>query len=517
MGIRHRQDRINGGQRYSVVSPVVIVLLLQLLVYWNPSCSLPPSCFCYCRKAPSLLSSSFSSSSKPSELPTTATTVPIVLETRSNQNRIAALVPRQPSGNNRVHRSSNRQSVPCVGYYIPTPATTGTSSRRSSRSALFSRNRDEMDINEEEDEADEKSFRSNVDKENVFLSVLEDARYGANRVHKDFLGLSWTVYSQTFLWTAPFVCLLFVVLPACSSSSSPFLRLLATRVQGYISGSFAILAECSNMFFVRPMHALVSWWKAGSVTGPRSAWKSGVSGRGTLVWGLLWGPIVEEFIFRFAFRGFWKALFRPIAIGSNNNSEDRTSDDQPVNGNNSVSVAPLSLFAEILSTLRPIPLQNKKPKPVYINRSWRIASGVCFGIAHFSNYFPIDPGKYTFDGEIRLPTGTVRERFLLGLFPAGFASQSANKEFCLVSMVIIGAVYQAMHCFINTMILYGPLLDSKSKSKRGGIFAAIGAHIAWNTNALCLITNLKLRLLRKMVFLPLFRSIQQQNRKRQDQ
>jgi hypothetical protein len=329
------------------------------------------------------------------------------------------------------------------------------------------------------------------------------------------------------LWTAPFVVLLFVILPACSSSSSPFLRLLATRLQGFLRSTFEILAEGSRVCFVRPMHALaqltISWWTAGSVANPRSAWKSGFSGRGILLWGLLWGPIIEELIFRFAFRRFWKALFRPIAIGSNNSSEDRTPDDQhlkkktkPVNGKYSVLVSPWSLLAEILSSPRPIPLQNKKPKPRYINRSWRITSGVCFGIAHFSNFFPIDPGKYTFDGEIRLPTGTVLERFLLGLFPGDFASQTANKEFCLVSMVLVGAVYQAMHCFINTMILYGPLLDSKSKSKRGGIFAAIGAHIAWNTNALCLVTNLKLRLLRKLVVLPLFRSIQQQNRKRQD-
>ena len=389
-----------------------------------------------------------------------------------------------------------------------------TSSRRRRRSALFSRDHDETDIEKEEDQTDEKSFGSIGNEKKGMFSVLEDVRYGVNIVHKDFLGLTWRVYSQTFLWTAPFVCLLFVILPACSSSSSPFLQLLATRVQGFLSGSFVMLAECSSMFFVRPMHALASWWKAGSVAGPRSAWKSGVSGRGILVWGLLWGPIVEELIFRFAFRKFWKALFRPLAIGSNNSSEDRTPDDQPVNVKNLMLVAPLSLFADILSSIRPVHLQSKKPKARYINRSWRIASGVCFGIAHFSNFFPIDPGKYTFDGEIRLPTGTMRERFLVGLFPPGFASQPANKEFCLVSMVMFGAVYQAMHCFINTMILYGPLLDSKSK--RGGIFAAIGAHIAWNTNALCLITNLKLRILRKMVLLPLFRSIQQQNRKRQD-
>ncbi len=147
---------------------------------------------------------------------------------------------------------------------------------------------------------------------------------------------------------------------------------------------------------------------------------------------------------------------------------------------------------------------------MYSNRSWRIASGICFGIAHFSNFFPIDPSQFTMDGEIRLPSGTVRERFLLNLFPADFAA--TNKEFCLTSMVLAGAVYQGMHCFINTMILYGPLLDSP-RSKRGGVFAAIGAHIAWNANVLWLFTNLKMRALFRIVSLSLSKHDQKKEEK----
>eukprot|EP00533_Pseudo-nitzschia_delicatissima_P014332 CAMPEP_0197280012 /NCGR_PEP_ID=MMETSP1432-20130617/20923_1 /TAXON_ID=44447 /ORGANISM="Pseudo-nitzschia delicatissima, Strain UNC1205" /LENGTH=51 /DNA_ID=CAMNT_0042746629 /DNA_START=15 /DNA_END=167 /DNA_ORIENTATION=+ len=50
------------------------------------------------------------------------------------------------------------------------------------------------------------------------------------------------------------------------------------------------------------------------------------------------------------------------------------------------------------------------------------------------------------------------------------------------------------------MILYGPLLDSP-RSKKGGFFAAIGAHIAWNANVLWLVSNLKLRVVLRLVSL----------------
>jgi hypothetical protein len=378
------------------------------------------------------------------------------------------------------------------------PPTPAFPSSGSGIGALFSRNRDGTGFGAEDEEEkgeteNSRNIETNENKRGI-VSCGDKFWYGVRCVDDNFLRLTWRVYSQTFLWMAPVVTLLFLVLPAWSSSSSPFLQLLATKTWGGLLKTAEVLAKTSQAYFGRPM-ALIFKWLVGST----------FSRRNLLLWGILGGPIFEELFFRLAFRGCWKAMFRPINISSfNNNSSDGTNSsnknkeiDEPNRGPmNSLFAPSLPSFTKILpSVFRPAPRHKKTtPKPRYSNRSWRIASGICFGIAHFSNYFPLD--KYTFDGVILLPTGTAKERFLLSLFPKDFCSQPANGEFCLVSMALTGAMYQAMHCFFNTLVLYGPLLDD---SKRGGILAAIGAHIAWNANVIWLGFNLQLRLLYKIL------------------
>ena len=517
-----RKRRIICRRRFVVANTAAIVLLLECMLV---SSLLSMKFFCNGHKNPSTWSSDSSSSFW--KLPKSSTTTTryrspvLLLGTTSDQNQIAAWVTQQTSRGNLPHLKRTSRLLPCAGYYIPSPTTMGSRKRNSS---LFSRNRDETDNGDHDMNYNQRN-RNEMDKSEGanhrkgLLSILGNFKYGVNRVNKDFLGLTWKVYSQTFLWMAPFVVLLFVILPLWSKSSSPFLQVLAIQVQGFLKRTFEVLAEGSRVFFVRPMHGLaqliVNWCSTGGASAANnSVWKTRSSRKSMLLWGLFWGPVFEEFIFRFAFRGLWKVLFRPISIRSKNKNTTNSADTHIVEPDDSMLVLPLSFVTRILSDFRNTP--RPEPKPRYTNRNWRIASGICFGIAHFSNFFPIDPSQYTMDGEIRLPSGTVRERFLLSLFPGDFAFQSVNKEFCLVSMVLVGAIYQALHCFINTMILYGPLLDSP-RSKKGGFFAAIGAHIAWNANVLWLVSNLKLRVVLRLVSLKLVsRNHQKQNRKRQD-
>lgn len=519
-----RKRRIICRRRFVVANTAAIVLLLECMLV---SSLLSTSFFCNGNKNPSAWSSDSSSSfwklPKPSTATTKWTTPVVLLGTTSDQNQIAAWVTQQRSRRNLPHSKRTSLLLPCAGYYIPSPTTMGSRRRNS---VLFSRKGDETDNGDYDKDYNQRNGNDNMKKSKEMvhtkglLSILGNFKYGVNRVNKDFLGLTWKVYSQTFLWMAPFVVLLFVILPLWSKSSSPFFQLLAIQVQGFLKRTFEVLAEGSRFFFVRPMHGLaqliVNWCSTGSASAANnSVWKTRSSRKSMLLWGLFWGPVLEEFIFRFAFRGLWKVLFRPISIGTENSTTSNSADTQIIKPDTTMMVLPLSFATKILSDFRKT-LTQEHQQPRYTNRNWRIASGICFGIAHFSNFFPIDPSQYTMDGEIRLPSGTVRERFLLSLFPGDFASQSANKEFCLVSMVLAGAIYQALHCFINTVILYGPLLDSP-RSKKGGIFAAIGAHIAWNANVLWLVSNLKLRVVVRLVSLKLVsRYHQKENRKRQD-
>ena len=502
MGFHHERRISIRGRRSIRATAAAIILLLEFFVANKLSTST-----CHAHKAPSSLSTSSFSLRQSSKTTTSARGTHIQLGAiLSEQNQIAAWVPQHTYRGNQLRRNQNHRLPPCAGYYIPSPTSFG---RKIGRSTLFSRNRDDEKIPRDDNDDNinnagdtgESNFRpdDNIRRRKGILSVLDDFSFGVNRVNKDFLHLTWRVYSRTLLWMTPLVVLLFIVLPACSTSSSPSLQLFATNVQGFLKSAFESLARGSRVLFVRPMHGLVrwiiSWSSAATADGssvPISAWNSRSTLKGTLLWGLFWGPIVEELIFRFAFRGLWKVLFRPVSIGPSSNKGLKDSDSF----RNNAALARNPIFNTIFRVFR----RNNSHRaielaPKYNNRSWRIASGICFGIAHFSNFFPIDPSQYTFEGEIRLPSGTRRERFLLALFPGNFAS--THKEFCLTSMVLTGAVYQATHCFISTMLLYGPLLDAP-KSQKGGIFTAIGAHIAWNANVIWLMTNLKLRALCKV-------------------
>lgn len=501
MGSRFDRRRSIRGRRSINVATAVIIILLELLVGNNVSSCLSKSLFCHGHKAPSSLSvSSFSlrqSSKTKTSLQRTHIQLGAIL---SDQNQITAWIPQHTYRGNQVRH----RLPPCVGYYIPTPTSCGRNiaistlfSRKDNGKEIFSTDNDDSD-GLRETKGGNDTCDDNIKSQKGLLSVLEDFRFGVNRVNKDFLHLTWRVYSRTLLWMTPLVVLLFIVLPTCTTSSSPSLQIFATNVHGFLKSAFESLARVSRVVFVRPMHGVVRWilsWSSttvGNTSTPVSAWNSRSTLKGTLLWGLFWGPIVEELIFRFAFRGFWKVLFRPITIGTSNGSRINTVDSLDKN----IALTGNSTFNAILSIFRRNSDRSQEPEPKYNNRSWRIASGICFGIAHFSNFFPINPAQYTFEGEIRLPSATRRERFLLALFPGDFAA--THKEFCLTSMVLTGAVYQATHCFISTMLLYGPLLDAP-KSQKGGIFAAIGAHIAWNANVLWLVTNLKLRALWKIL------------------
>jgi len=357
------------------------------------------------------------------------------------------------------------------------------------------------------------------------------------------LGLTFRVYSRTILWTAPFALLLFVILPSWSSSSSPFLRGLATNTQSVLRETFTVVARASRKFYIRPMQVLLDLVVSFSSsiggplfgrpagTGVGGAWAPRRSRRNLLLVSLVWCPIVEELVFRLGFRAFWKAMFKPVTVGSNSSSSNNNTNNSnnftsitpnSPNQNNRVEskrgfksflAPPLSFLGETILRKRSDDLQQ--PKHGSSRKTWMIVSGFCFGVAHFSNLFPIDLNRYRNlfggNGEIVLPSHSAGERFLISLFPKDFVSEQSNQEFCLVSMVLIGAIYQAMHCFINTTILYGPLLERSSlplgsasssspPPRRGGILAAIGAHVAWNANVLWLVTNLQLRLLCRLVF-----------------
>jgi len=245
-----------------------------------------------------------------------------------------------------------------------------------------------------------------------------------------------------------------------------------------------------------------------------SAW-SGVSNNNALkkrllVWGLLWGPIMEELVFRFGFYKLWTALFRPIRVAvqpyisssSDNKRANERRKDKGRRPTTTRTTASTPQHDEVVSSSRSTSESNEN------NNSWMIVSGLCFGIAHFTNFLPIDIDRYRNNnnggcssrssgvGEILLPNGSLKEKFLLRLFPQNFVLQEQNKEFCLVNMILTGAIYQAMHCCINTVILYGPLFK---KSSPGGIGASIGAHIAWNANVMWLVSNIKLRIFCRVV------------------
>eukprot|EP00536_Pseudo-nitzschia_multiseries_P000243 jgi/Psemu1/299931/fgenesh1_kg.3_\ len=200
---------------------------------------------------------------------------------------------------------------------------------------------------------------------------------------------------------------------------------------------------------------------------------------------VLLGPIVEELVFRWAFYKLWKALFRSLPETCDEPSTDTV-------GHNHNPGTESKAKAKAKSDHPPSVSNKRKLK------SWFLASGAVFAVTHLVNFFPFDVHQYSDNvGNILLPRGSIGERCLLRLFPGDVVD--THTAFCLVNMVLYGAIFQGMHCFINTMILYGPLFEAR------GIFASIGAHMAWNTNVMCLAPNIKLRLVRRLLSVPVSR------------
>ena len=474
-----------------IASPLTMFLLLLLVVSSSSFISPLPCCHGLSSPSPSWIAT-------PTRTRTQLVTVSSAVNKRSRSNgrsRIA-VGGQHHTGSSRTQPNTKHRSV-FYGYlrtYSPT--------NNSRSSHLFSRR-----PGEDFDDDDVDSIDDDEDREKgLFVTFFSDVLYGANHVHNNFLNLSWKLYSRTILYTTPFVVILFMVLPSLlSSSSSPHHQLLATNVQGFLQRAFTILAEFSDRFYLNPLKFVIKLMPSSPFSNinnsnSRSVW-SGVSGNNNakkrlLVWGLLWGPIMEELVFRFGFYKLWTTMFRPMAVQPNSSSDKKRANERRNDKGRRLTTTTASTpqHDEAVSSSRSTSESNA-------NNYWMIVSGLCFGIAHFTNFLPIDIDRYRDNsgysgvGEILLPSGSLKERILLRLFPQNFVLQEQNKEFCLVNMILTGAIYQAMHCCINTVILYGPLF----KSSPGGIGASIGAHIAWNANVIWLVSNIKLRIFSRVV------------------
>lgn len=355
MSFHQNRKRKICARRSVVVKMASIVFLLEYLSsdFWT-------TIFCHGHKSPSSWSSTLSSLSlklpKP-PTPKTISTTTVLSKTISDQNQIVAWVSRQATRSKPSNLKTSFRTLPCAGYYMQSPSMTGCT--RIRRSALFSKRRDENDKDMGDHEKDENyklENRNQNTKKRGIKSIFWNFRHGVNLVNKDFLRLTWKVYSRTFLCMTPFVLLLFIILPAWSKSSSPTLQLLAIQVQGFLRRTFELLAEKSRVFFVRPMHGLaeliISWCSTGSVanSGNPNAWNNRSSKRSMLIWGLLWGPVLEEFIFRFVFHRMWKVLFRPISIET---KSSRTNlNHQVVHPKKSTFPVPLPIIGKIISDFR---------------------------------------------------------------------------------------------------------------------------------------------------------------------
>jgi hypothetical protein len=176
-----------------------------------------------------------------------------------------------------------------------------------------------------------------------------------------------------------------------------------------------------------------------------------------------------------------------------------------------------------------------------------IISGIWFGISHFRNFLPIldaaiDNNRFINYFDIAGP-----ERHLIKLIPSKFLLLHTNNsinsdsiiilsQFISINIILIGALFQAIHCYLNTVQLYGPLFmkttsnnknngdiigDRGGIDRRGrrsvGIGSSIGAHIIWNINVSGLIIpfilNIQIRILFR-IMKQIIQIIPNQKRKR---
>jgi len=396
-----------------------------------------------------------------------------------------------------------------------------------SSSSLFSQIYNDND-NDKEDVTNngdfgKKKVQSNRNQNNTkgtLVSVVSDLLYGANHVHANFLRLSGALYSRTILFSLPFVGIFFVVLPSLVLSSSYRQHTLAVIVQGGLQNAFTILADVSMRFYLHPLFRVVellfsmfsACFGSSSSKTNTSAWGNNnnyntSSSRKRFYLLVFLGPIVEELVFRFGFYKLWMLMFRPIPAEKKSDTRSSSGKGMDIavgNGNDEIEI-PVDQKGNKNS--KQVVERNRNANGSTYNgnnntNDWFLASGAVFAITHLVNFFPLDVVKYCDDaGNILLPGGSLGERFLLGLFPPGFTK--THGAFSLVNMVLFGAIFQGMHCFLNTLILYGPLFQKR------GLFASIGAHMAWNFNVFWLVSNIQLRLVCRLVCVPLLRLLRQ--------
>lgn len=323
-------------------------------------------------------------------------------------------------------------------------------------------NTDDFDVNE-------------TNTKNGALSFLSGFLYGANRVHEEFPKLCLRMYSTTLLWMAPFFFILYWILPTMLLSPSHQHQTIAIRIQLVLQHTVSYLANLSKAIICLPLVCLHLLLKA--TTFWQCHTKRGVFVR-RLSYGIVFGPMFEELVYRYGFYNIWKAMSRSTRVKSTH-----TADYIDGDGTEEVS--------------QQVEHSNVKTDDIGINakeesRNWMIASGLVFAISHFSNYFPVEIEKYFNDiGKIVIPQETFLQRTSLALFPQGFTD--SHEAFCLVNLKLTSAFFQAIHCFLHTINIYGPLFQSH------GIFASIGAHILWNFNSTAVVSNLQIRLFCRLI------------------
>jgi membrane protease YdiL (CAAX protease family) len=130
-----------------------------------------------------------------------------------------------------------------------------------------------------------------------------------------------------------------------------------------------------------------------------------------------------------------------------------------------------SLFHRTWLTMSKLLIQNnreQKPqeKTTFVKESWVLTNSLLFGIAHISNWMPLDK-KYLED-EISIFFRMVARRDV-HKHPMRFDKEKN----------ILSSLYQSQHAFILSLICFTPLYQQR------GVMASISAHSTMNLLNLC--------------------------------
>ena len=402
----------------------------------------------------------------------------------------------------------------------------------------------------------------------VLPSFVSDILYGMGYVHTNFLKLCWRLYTRSVLILLPFIVLLFIILPtismmstqSSSSSSSSLLTLESImNIQTFLRNSMTIMSKFSDQIYLKPLliilslipikcfgigHKIKTINPSNNNNNNNAAWSDLLMKKKQMkLWGLFWAPIFEELFFRYGIYKLWTAMFRPLPLQTtkskstskatstlssssssqkNKNDEEEETNDGSTNNNN----------------------KNKNNKN---NNTWMIISGIWFGVSHFRNFLPILDAAIDNNRFINYCDIAGPERFLIKLIPSKFLLFHNNNininndsivilsQFISINIILIGALFQAIHCYLNTIQLYGPLFMKTTNNNKdnnnggiigdrgglgrcsGGIGSSIGAHIIWNINVSGLIVpfilNIQIRILFR-IMKQIVRTIPNQKRKR---